>query len=94
MGLCLIPGLPSQGVGVGASSTGEKPPNKSSRAPFLSLESGEVSNNCHVGFFCLFIFLRFMYSLYISTLLLFSDNRRGHQIPLQMVVNHHVVAGI
>ena len=32
--------------------------------------------------------------LYISTLQLSSDTRRGCQISLQMVVSHHVVAGI
>jgi hypothetical protein len=32
--------------------------------------------------------------LYVSTLLLSSDTRRGHPISLQMVVSHRVVAGI
>jgi hypothetical protein len=34
---------------------------------------------------------RFIYLIYMSTLS--SDTRRGRQIPLQMVVSHHVVAG-
>jgi hypothetical protein len=29
-----------------------------------------------------------------STVAVFSHIRRGYQIPLQMVVSHHVVAGI
>jgi hypothetical protein len=28
------------------------------------------------------------------TVVVFRHPRRGHQIPLQMVVSHHVVAGI
>ena len=41
-----------------------------------------------------FFFFRFIYSLYVSTLWLSSDSRRGCQISLQMVVSHDVVAGI
>jgi hypothetical protein len=38
--------------------------------------------------------LRFLkYFTYLSTGAVFRDTRRGHQIPLQMVVSHHVVAG-
>jgi hypothetical protein len=37
----------------------------------------------------LFFFLDF---IYVSTQVLFRHTRRGHQIPLQMVVSHHVVA--
>jgi hypothetical protein len=33
------------------------------------------------------------YLLYVSTLSLSSDTRRGHQVLLQMVVSHYVVAG-
>jgi hypothetical protein len=32
-------------------------------------------------------------SLYEYTVAVFRHTRRGHQIPLQMVVSHHVVAG-
>jgi hypothetical protein len=41
-------------------------------------------------------FMLFIYFMYMSTLLLSSDTdaRRGHQIPLHVVVSHHVVAGI
>jgi len=31
--------------------------------------------------------------LYDYTVAVFRHTRRGHQIPLQMVVSHHVVAG-
>jgi hypothetical protein len=36
-----------------------------------------------------------IYSFYIGeyTVSVFRHTRRGHQIPLQMVVSHHVVAG-
>jgi hypothetical protein len=42
-----------------------------------------------------FLFLRFIYSfnVYEYTVAVFRHTRRGHQIPLQMVVSHHVVAG-
>ena len=35
----------------------------------------------------------FIYFIYMSTLSLSSDTRRGHLIPLQMDVSHHVIAG-
>jgi hypothetical protein len=38
-------------------------------------------------------FLRIIYLMYVSTLSLFRDTRRGHRIPLQLVVSHHVVVG-
>jgi hypothetical protein len=38
----------------------------------------------------LFIYL---FNVYEYTIALFRHTRRGHQIPLQMVVSHHVVAG-
>jgi hypothetical protein len=38
-----------------------------------------------------FFFLRFIYLFYVSV---HCHTRRGHQIPLQMVVSHHVVVGI
>jgi hypothetical protein len=38
-------------------------------------------------------FIQLFYS-YVYTVAVFRHTRRGHQIPLQMVVSHHVVAGI
>jgi hypothetical protein len=35
----------------------------------------------------------FIYFIYEYTTAVFRHTRRGHQIPLQMVVSHHVVAG-
>jgi len=32
--------------------------------------------------------------MYEYNVTVFRHTRRGHQIPLQMVVSHHVVAGI
>jgi len=40
------------------------------------------------GFFKIYLF-----SIYEYTVGVFKHTRRGHQIPLQMDVNHHVVAG-
>jgi hypothetical protein len=34
-----------------------------------------------------------LFYLYVYIVTLFRHTRRGHQIPLQMVVSHHVVAG-
>jgi hypothetical protein len=35
----------------------------------------------------------FIYFMYEYTVAVFRHTRRGHRIPLQMVVSHHVVAG-
>jgi len=64
------------------------------------MESVEIQGetaSCLVSlqvFFFIF-FKRFIYFMYVSTLSMSSsDNtRRGHWVPLQMVVSHHVVAG-
>jgi len=42
----------------------------------------------------LFILKRDLFVMYKYTVAVFRHARRGHQIPLQMVVSHHVVAGI
>ena len=41
------------------------------------------------------IFLGFIYLFYVYeyTVTFFSHTSRGHRIPLQMVVSHHVIAG-
>jgi hypothetical protein len=42
----------------------------------------------------LFFFFFKIYFIYMSTLLtVFRHTRRGHWMPLKMVVSHHVVAG-
>ena len=42
-----------------------------------------------------FVFLRFIYLFHVCeyTVAVFRHTRKGHQIPLQMVVSHYVVAG-
>jgi predicted metal-dependent hydrolase len=35
----------------------------------------------------------YLFNVCECTVALFTHTRRGHQIPLQMVVSHHVVAG-
>ena len=67
----------------------------------LAVKSDDLNLNpgSHIDSFCFFFFSFFFkiyfYFMYVSTLqlLLSSDTRRGHGIPLQMVVSHHVVAG-
>jgi hypothetical protein len=39
------------------------------------------------------IFKKDLFYLYEYTVAVSRHTRRGHQIPLQMVVSHHVVAG-
>jgi hypothetical protein len=42
----------------------------------------------------IFLFLKiYLFYVYEYTIALFRHTRRGHQIPLQMAVSHHVVAG-
>jgi hypothetical protein len=41
-----------------------------------------------------FFFKSYLFYLYEYTVAVLRHTRRGHQIPLQMVVSHHVVAGI
>jgi hypothetical protein len=45
---------------------------------------------------CLHFLKDYIYLFYVYeyTVAVFRHTRRGHQIPLQMVVSHHVVAGI
>jgi hypothetical protein len=45
-------------------------------------------------FICVFIFKVDLFYVYEDTVTVFRHIRRRHQIPLQMVVSHHVVAGI
>jgi hypothetical protein len=47
-----------------------------------------MCHHCPVKIF----FLRFIICKY--TVAVFRHTRRGHEISLQMVVSHHVVAGI
>jgi len=35
----------------------------------------------------------YLFYVYEYTIAIFRHTRRGHQIPLQMVVSHHVLAG-
>jgi hypothetical protein len=40
-----------------------------------------------------FFFLRFIYLMYKYNIAVFRHTRRGHQIPLQMIVSYQVVTG-
>jgi hypothetical protein len=46
------------------------------------------------GFFLEIYFKKFLFYVYEYTVAVFRHIRRGHQIPCQMGVSHHVVAGI
>jgi hypothetical protein len=46
-----------------------------------------------VGYWLPLIYIYDLFNLYEHTVAVFRHARRGHQIPLQMVVSHHVVAG-
>ena len=54
---------------------------------------GQLTSCTHLHIW-LFFFLRFTYFLYKYTVADFRCTRRGRQIPLRVVVSHHVVAGI
>jgi hypothetical protein len=56
----------------------------------LSVELNKNSEELKHFFKKRFIYLFYVYEY---TIALFKHTRRGHQIPLQMVVSHHVVAG-
>jgi hypothetical protein len=45
------------------------------------------------GVFCCYLGGLYLFYVYEYTITVFSHTRKGHQIPLQMVVNHHIVAG-
>jgi hypothetical protein len=57
------------------------------------LERAKVER-CSSLIFYLFYFFRIIYLFYVYeyTVTVFRHTRRGHQIPLEMVVSHHVVA--
>jgi hypothetical protein len=54
------------------------------------------SNNSFLSPHSLSLFLKKVYLFYVYEYIiaLFRHTRKGHKIPLQMVVSHHVVAGI
>jgi len=68
--------------------------------------SGLAPRQCHTQdkkpqslrlsfFFFLFLFLRiYVFIIDEYTVAVFRCARRGHQIPLQMVVSYHMVVGI
>jgi hypothetical protein len=47
----------------------------------------------HFDFFFLFFFFKDLFILCEYTVTFSRHTRRGHQMSLQMVVSHHVVAG-
>jgi hypothetical protein len=64
--------------------------------PFKNFYFFENFIYTHTHVYNMYFFLkRFIYLLYKYEYIVavFRHTRRGHQIPLQMVVSHHVVAG-
>jgi hypothetical protein len=57
-------------------------------------ERGAILQVLYIRKTSLFLFLFFKIYLYEYIVAVFRHTRRGHQIPLQVVVSHHVVAGI
>jgi hypothetical protein len=55
-----------------------------------SLELSYLQQNMNI---IIHTFKRFIYLFYVFEYTVFRHTRRGHQIPLQMVVSHYVVAG-
>jgi hypothetical protein len=60
--------------------------------------SQAVNPGLLLSFFCHFLFFFFFFNIYLFnvyeyTVAIFRHTRRGHRIPLQMVMSHHVVAG-
>jgi hypothetical protein len=41
----------------------------------------------------IYIYMIYLFYVYKHTVADFTHTRRGHQIPLQMAVSHHVVSG-
>jgi hypothetical protein len=41
----------------------------------------------------IFLIIYYLFNVYEYTVAVFKHTRKGHQIPLQMVMSHHVVAG-
>jgi hypothetical protein len=58
---------------------------------FLNGNSVPKSEMLTVKFYFIYLFLKIY--LYDYTVAIFRLSRRGDQIPLQMPVSHHVVAG-
>jgi hypothetical protein len=61
----------------------------------VSLQSSKTLTKTSIMWYLdFFFFLRFIY-FYVCeyTVTLFRQTGRGHQIPVQMVESHHVVAG-
>jgi len=53
-----------------------------------------VSHHCPKALQFFFFFFLIIYFMHEYSVAVFRHTRRGHQISLQMVVSHHVVAGI
>ena len=60
----------------------------------VSLHRGQAQRSTSSADLNLSTLFFYLFYLYEYTVMVFRHTRRGHQIPLQMVVSHHVVAGI
>jgi hypothetical protein len=64
---------------------------KPSHPPHFSSFPFRLLGPCYLPLCLRFIYLFYVYG-HTHTVAVFTHTRRGHQIPLQMVVSHHVVA--
>jgi hypothetical protein len=61
----------------------------------LGTEFGSSVRAANFFFFKIYFFLKiYLFIICKYTVVVFRHTRRGHQISLQVVVSHHVVAGI
>jgi hypothetical protein len=60
---------------------------------YLSMCTFVIDINFYISWISFFLKI-YLFYLYEYTVAVFRHTRRGHPIPLQMVVSHHVVAGI
>jgi len=58
------------------------------------LKSGVMQNEMFNSLTLSVFFFKDLFIVYEYTVAVFRHTRRGHQISLQVVVSHHVVAGI
>jgi hypothetical protein len=72
--------------------------DQSQRSPCLCFLSVRIKSICYYGQLLMFFFknyhfkiIYYLFNVYEYTV--FRHTKRGHQIPLQMVVSHCVVAG-
>ena len=76
-------------------SLGQCPSLGRERTISMSSVGGRSKRNCFLYNSPFYSFKKYyLFNVYEYIVAVFRNTRRGHQTPLQMVVSHHVVAGI